>query len=289
MNYEKIIQFFLIAIIFGFSIILNSIFERKDLKKVEKTLKDKAQKKENEKVKDLEKEIIKDDDLYLTPVQAAMILEDNLKNYHIIATILHFLELDIIDLTKIYRNDGTWAYRFEKKDKFFCDYNMFSGDNFSKENINKAKEKKISISEVYIIDRIVFKYYNYVNADRIYEFYDSIDDYSKLYNSRKIQELKELDYDLDKVKELIKEEFVRKGLKITSESSPNTFEYVDFNKKYEEILRYKNKLKYDTLLPERSIENVHLWGEHLIYGVAFNVCKTSIKDAIEIYKGKRKK
>lgn len=229
-------------------------------------------------------------DIFLTPVQAGMVLENSLKNYHIIATILHFLDLELIDLTKIYRDDGTWAYRFEKKDKLFCDYNNFSGDNFSEANIKKAKDKKISVSEIYIIDKIVFKYYSFVNADRIYEFYDSIDDYSKLYNSRGINELKELDYDLAKVKKIIKDELLEKGLKRSKILPIDTFKYVDlFNRKHNEISEYKNKLENDTLLPERSIENVHLWGEHLIYGVAFNVCKTSIKDAIEIYEGKRKK
>ena len=251
------------------------------------------------KVKKMEDEFFKNEsgkttqnpeDIFLTPIQAGMILENSLKNYHIIATILHFLDLELIDLTKIYRDDGTWAYRFEKRDKLFCNYNNFSGDNFSKENINKANEKKISVSEIYIIDRIVFKYYSHVNADRIYEFYDSIDDYSKLYNLREINELKELDYDLDKVKELVSDELIKKGLKRSRILPFDTFEYVDlFNRKYNEILEYKNELESNTLLPERSIENVYLWGEHLIYGVALNVCKTSIKDAIEIYEGKRKK
>ncbi len=281
-------EYFLVLSVFFAPIIFYIIENWMNSKKAEKNIKRQIQNKETKKEIEIEKE--EPDKMFLTPVQVGMMLENKLKNYHIIATILHFLNLELIDLTKIHRDDGTWAYRFEKKDKFFCDYNMFSGDNFSKENINKAKEKMISVSEIYIIDRIVFKYYSHVNADRIYEFYDSIDDYSKLYNSREINELKELDYDLDKVRDIVGNELIRKGLKKSKILPQNTFEYVDlYNRKYNEILDYKNKLKYDTLLPERSIENVHLWGEHLIYGVALNVCKTSIKDAIEIYEGKRKK
>lgn len=283
-NYEVLLYIVVILAI----IMPTLISSWKDSAKAKRLLKMAAQKKEKDKEKALEQEAKEGvNDFHLTPVQAAMMLEDDLKNYHIIATILHFLELGFIDLTKIHRDDGTWAYRFEKKDKLFCDYNLFSGENLTKENINKANKEKISISEIYIIDRIVFKYYNYVNADRIYEFYDSIDDYSKLYNLREINELKELDYDLEKVRNLVKDELTKKGLKKT-----RTVDNINsdlFNKKRDEIIAYKNKLKYDTLLPERSIENVYLWGEHLIYGVALNVCKTSIKDAISIYKGKRKK
>ena len=51
----------------------------------------------------------------------------------------------------------------------------------------------------------------------------------------------------------------------------------------------KDKLKNDTLLSERSIENIYLWGEHLIFGVTFGVCKASINDAVDIYEDKRKK
>lgn len=229
--------------------------------------------------------------IYLTPIQSAMLLEDKIKNYHIIATILHFLELGFIELTKIYRKDGTFAYRFEKKEKEFCDYYSFSNKILTAEKKEKLKNNKISVSEIYIIDRIVFKYYNYVNADRIYEFYDSYDDYSKLYNnSREINELKDLDYDLKNVKKIINEEFIEKGLYKTKRNNLyNIKTSALFFKKSAEVIEYKNKLKYDTYLSERSIENVYLWGEHLIYGVAFNVCKTSIKDAINIYEGKRKK
>ncbi|MBQ7409819.1 MAG: hypothetical protein IJW20_00360 [Clostridia bacterium] len=230
-------------------------------------------------------------EFYLTPIQAAMMLEDKVKNYHIIATVLHFLELGLIELTKICRKDGTFAYRFEKKEKEFCDYYSFSNRVLSTEQKEKLKNNKISVSEIYIIDRIVFKYYNHVNADRIYEFYDSYDDYSKLYNNtRGINELKELDFDLRNVEKIIKEEFKEKG--IHKAKRKNLFNFKTsklFFKKSVEVTDYKNKLKYDTYLSERSIENVYLWGEHLIYGVAFNVCKTSIKDAISIYEGKRKK
>lgn len=271
---EEVITDFLIYIVLAISITLYVYFK---VKKLTESQQEKSSSVQTE--------------FYLTPIQAAMMLEDKVKNYHIIATILHFLELGFIELTKIYRKDGTFAYRFEKKEKEFCDYYSFSNRILSTNQKEKLKNNKISVSEIYIIDRIVFKYYNYVNADRIYEFYDSYDDYSKLYNnSREINELKDLDYDLKNVEKIIKEEFKEKGIhKAKRKNLYNIKTSELFFKKSVEITEYKNKLKYDTYLSERSIENVYLWGEHLIYGVAFNVCKTSIKDAISIYEGKRKK
>ena len=53
-------------------------------------------------------------DIKITPVQAGFIVDEKINRNHIIATILHFLDLGIIKLEKIYRNDKTFAYRFEK-------------------------------------------------------------------------------------------------------------------------------------------------------------------------------
>lgn len=230
------------------------------------------------------------EELYLTPVQAGYLLENTVKYNHVVATILHFLDLRIITLKKIKKEDGTVAYRFEKNDTEFCNYYNFCGEKISEELIKKANKKKISLSEIFIIDRIVFKYYNYVNADRIYLLYDGIDDYSKLYNLKEINEIDELKVNLSSVSEVINDEFEKIGiLKKHNKFDKNSeTTKLGFAKKYS-LYKYMQKIKNDTLLPERSIENVHLWGEHLIYGVAFNVCKTVIKDAKDIYEGKRKK
>lgn len=230
-------------------------------------------------------------DVYLNPLQAGYLLEGTIKYHHVVATILHFLDLGIISLEKIYRNDKTVGYRFEKKKLEFCDYYLYTDENITPEKKENVLKNKISISEIYIIDKVVFKYYNYVNADRIYEFYDNYDDYSKLYSgTRPIKESSELHYDYEFATKLIMKEFwdlklyeKKKILKQELGLESNLY-YI----KYKRLTEYKDKLQNDTLLPERTIENVYLWGEHLIYGVAFNVCKTSIKDATDIYEGKRK-
>lgn len=230
-------------------------------------------------------------DVYVTPLQAGYMLDGLIKYHHVVATILHFLDLGFISLEKTYRKDGTVGYRFEKKELEFCDYYKYTDENITPERKEKVLKNKISISEIYIIDRVVFKYYNFVNADRIYEFYDNYDDYSKLYSgTRPIKESVELKYDFEMAEKIIIKEFwdlefyKRKKVFKTEVGLESNLYYVKFKK----LTDYKNKLLHDTLLPERTIENVHLWGEHLIYGVAFNACKTSIKDATDIYEGKRK-
>lgn len=230
-------------------------------------------------------------DVYVTPLQAGYMLDGLIKYHHVVATILHFLDLGIISLEKTYRKDDTVGYRFEKKELEFCDYYKYTDENITPERKEKVLKNKISISEIYIIDRVVFKYYNFVNADRIYEFYDNYDDYSKLYSgTRPIKESAELKYDFEMAEKIIIKEFwdlelyKRKKVFKTEVGLESNLYYVKLKK----LTDYKNKLLHDTLLPERTIENVHLWGEHLIYGVAFNVCKTSIKDATDIYEGKRK-
>lgn len=232
-------------------------------------------------------------DIKLTPLQAGYLLEEKINRNHIIATILHFLDLGIIKLEKIYRNDNTFAYRFEKNEKEFCDYNLYTEASITSEKKEKVIKRGISISEIYLIDRIVFKYYNYINADRIFSLYDSIDDFSKLYNLKDgINELKELEMDSAKVIKCIKEEFIDIGLYSYKENRDKTINIIE-SKLYEDkgkiLLEYKDKLQNDTLLSERSIENIYLWGEHLILGVALGVCKASIQDAVDIYQDKRKK
>lgn len=232
-------------------------------------------------------------EIYITPLQAGFLLEQRINRNHIIATILHFLDLGIIKLEKIYRNDNTFAYRFEKYEMEFCDYNLYTKANITSEKKEKVAKRGISISEIYLIDRIVFKYYNYINADRIFTLYDSIDDFSKLYNLQNgINEKKELAADSSEVEKCIRSEFVDIGLYSYKENRDKTINIIE-SKLYEEkgllLLEYKDKLENDTLLSERSIENLYLWGEHLIFGVALGVCKASIKDAIDIYEDKRKK
>lgn len=230
-------------------------------------------------------------DIYLTPLQAGYLIDKKIKNYHIIATILHFLDLGIIKLEKIYRKDKTFAYRFSKYQMEFCDYSLYSNKNLSNETRENLRKRGISISEICIIDKIVFKYYNYINADRIFELYDSKDDYSKLYNLREINEVKELKMDKDLVEKCISNEYIELGL-YSYKGEYNLLGLLPsklYSDKIKLLYEYKNKLQKDTFLPERNIENVYLWGEHLIYGVALNVCKASIKDAIKIYEGKIKR
>ena len=229
----------------------------------------------------------------ITPLQAGFLLEEKITRNHIIATILHFLDLGIIKLEKIYRNDHTFAYRFEKNEMEFCNYNLYTSENITTEKKEKVIKRGISISEICLIDRIVFKYYNHINADRIFTLYDSIDDFSKLYNLKNgINELKDLDFDLEKVKKCIKSEFIDLGLYSYKEKQDKTLRIIE-SKLYEEkekiLFNYIDKIQNDTLLSERCIENIYLSGEHLIYGVAFGVCKASINDAIDIYKDRRKK
>ena len=231
--------------------------------------------------------------VYVTPLQAGFLLDKKINRNHIIATILHFLDLGIIKLQKIHRNDNTFAYRFEKSEKEFCDYNLYTDANITREKKANVAKRGISISEIYLIDRIVFKYYNYINADRIFTLYDSVDDFSKLYNLKDgINELKELDLDLARVEKCINSEFIDIGIYSYKEKKGKIVSIIE-SKLYEEkiklLLEYKDKLQNDTLLSERCIENIYLWGEHLIFGVAFGVCKASIKDAIDIYEDKRKK
>ncbi len=232
-------------------------------------------------------------EINVTPLQASFLLDAKVNKNHIIATILHFLELGIIKLEKIYRNDNTFAYRFEKSEIEFCDYNLYTKANITPERKEKIIKKGISISEIYLIDRIVFKYYNHINADRIFTLYDSVDDFSKLYNLKNgINERQELETDLNNVKKYIIKEFVEIGLysyKEYRDKSVNIIESKLYEEKAKLLLEYKDKLQNDTLLSERSIENIYLWGEHLIFGVAFGVCKVSIQDAIDIYEDKRKK
>lgn len=234
----------------------------------------------------------KSEELYLTPVQAGVLLENSVKFHHVVATVLHFLEAGFISLKKIQKNDGTIAYRFEKKEKEFCDYYLYLPKKITPELIDKLKENKVSISEIYIIDKIVFKYYYSVNADRIYQFYDNYDDYSSLYRSSyENDEYAELSYELRKVTKIVHDEFKKLQLYKTK---INLHKNKDIKTKLgqakiNQLNLYKEKIEKDTLLPERSIENIYLWGEHLIYGVAFNVCKTSIKDANDIYHGRERK
>ena len=229
-------------------------------------------------------------ELNLTPLQVGAIALFGLEYHHVVATVLHFLDLGIIDLTKTKRSDGTIGYRFGKKEQEFCNYYLYTKDVITPEKKEKLRKKQISVSEIYVIDKIVFKYYNYVNADRIYEFYDNYDDYSKLYsNSREVNEIKELHYDLDIVNKIIRDEFLELQLLEIKKNKKYLKTTKLFWVKVKQLKKYRRKLLKDTFLSERSIENIHLWGEHLIYGVAFNVCRTSIEDAIEIYKGRRKK
>ena len=174
----------------------------------------------------------------------------------------------------------------------FCDYSLYTEENITlkkKENVNK---RGISISEICLIDRIIFKYYNYINADRIFTLYDSKDDFSKLYNLKNgIDERNELKMDLQKVEKCIRNEFVDIGLysyKEDKDKIVNIIESKLYEEKAKELLEYKDKLRNDTLLSERCIENIYLWGEHLILGVALGVCKASINDAINIYQDKRR-
>ena len=232
-------------------------------------------------------------DIIVMPLQAGFLLDEKINKNHIIATMLHFLDLGIIKLEKILRNDNTFAYRFKKNEMEFCDYNLYTDANITSERKENVIKRGVSISEIYIIDRIIFKYYNHINADRIFTLYDSIDDFSKLYNLKTgINERKELELDLTEVEKIIKGEFVDIGLYSYKEYRNKTVSIIE-SKLYEEkvklLLEYKNKLQNDTLLSERCIENIYLWGEHLIFGVAFGVCKASIKDAIDIYEDKRKK
>lgn len=234
-------------------------------------------------------------DVYLTPMQVGFLLNGKITFNHIVATILQFLDKGIISLEKIYRKDGTVAYRFAKKEVEFCDYYLYSGERLNDERINNLKKRGITLSEVYTIDKIIFKYYSNINADRIFELYDNYDDYSKLYKLKPIDERDELYEELRKVKCLLLCELNEKY----GEFGENYKKYKGLDVEYlrpskvykskiKEINDYKDKLQNDTLLSERNIESVYLWGEHLIYGVALGVCKTSIKDAIKIYEGKRK-
>lgn len=238
----------------------------------------------------------KNKNIYLTPMQAGFVLNGKINFNHIVATILQFLDKGIITLEKIYRKDGTFAYRFSKKEIEFCDYSLYVGKKLTDEKIKKLKDKGVTLSEIYTIDKIIFKYYSSINADRIFELYDNYDDYSKLYNLQEIEERKELHTYLRKVKNLLFCELNEKsenfgenykkyaGLyQVPFETLEEVYAFVVKG----DLIKYKEKLQNDTLLSERSIENVHLWGEHLIYGVALGVCKTSIKDAKEIYEGKR--
>ena len=233
--------------------------------------------------------------LYLTPVQAGFLLEREVKIHHIIATILHFLDIGIIKLEKIYRNDKTYAYRLKKNLMEFCNYNLYTDDVITEEKKERIKKKGISISEICIIDRIVFKYYNNINVDRIFQLYDSVDDFSALYNLNEINELKELELDKQKVENCINKEFFELGLyeKKSQKHFFEKFEYLAptslYGQKAISLAEYKDKLLDDTLLSERCIENIYLWGEHLIYGVALKACIASIQDAIEIYEDKREK
>lgn len=225
-------------------------------------------------------------DKVLTPVQVGVLFEKKVKFNHIVATILRFLDLGFIGLQKINKTDGDIAYRFVKQNKKFCDYYLYTEANITRERVEELKKNNISISEIYIIDEIIFKYYSNVNADRIYQFYDNYDEYSKLYNNLyKKSELDEMHYNFYKVKELVYKEFKEMQLINPINNRKTNL----WKEKLNQAKLYKEKIKNDTLLPERTIENIYLWGEHLIYGVALNVCKTSIQDAKNIYQNKERK
>lgn len=251
--------------------------------------------------------LINAENLYLTPVQLGFLYSFDIRYEQVIATILHYLELGYIKLTKLPKKDGVVSYRFEKNHEIYCDTHKVFKDGFLKIYPNVEEDLKksgISKSEVFIIDRIVFKYYSYVNAERIYELYDAHDDYSKLYNSRPIDELQDLNLAYSNLRDMVVNELVDLGVfwkeplrspKVFRDSFGVHYCYNDVKNtllglaKSYQIRKYRDKLKNDTLLPERTIENVHLWGEHLINGVALGVCRTTIQDATDIYEGKRKK
>lgn len=53
----------------------------------------------------------------------------------------------------------------------------------------------------------------------------------------------------------------------------------------EEWIRYESGIKHNSLLPERSVENIYLWGEHLIFGVALDACELAIDDMYKMKDG----
>ena len=224
-----------------------------------------------------------DDIIYLfdtikSPLQIGFLIDKCVKKEHTIAILLKFIDKKYIKIKPIYEGNEIKSYELEKNNLNIFDkeyYQSFIKEQVINEYYVKELAKfKVTISEIYVINRIIFNDNEKVKIKDIKEFYDD-----KNCIGLETEELK--------AKYIFTSKLVQKELELFNLINikyTNIFKFTDLGKKERKKCKeFLKKLKKETFLKEKELVSLFLWGEYLIFGVALGLCKITIKQINDIY------
>lgn len=221
-------------------------------------------------------EYLDDWDKIKSPLMIGYLYEEKLSYRHLIATLLNFIDKKYIEVIPIKENNKIISYKLKKKDleiykpKVYYKLDELTYENIYRKNLVKYK---VSVSDIYTINRIIFNDNREVSVDEINKFYDDEDCEGK--------ETDELLAKMIYLKKIINKELEIYGIMKTT-SSENKLTKIGIRKQ-QEWIRFADKLKKWTLMENKDLDSFVVWGKFLTYGIALNVCKIAIEDIRNIY------
>lgn len=212
-----------------------------------------------------------------SPLEIGYLVDGKMKYEHIVGTLLKFISEKYIKVIPIYKNDEIISYELEKiKSDIYNPkpyINLVDIKKIELKDIKYLMKKKLSISEIYVINRMVFNDNDKISIKDIEKFYDNKDCIG--------EETEEL-----LAKKVFATKLIQKELEICGILNENKKKLTTTGKmKKQEWIDFSSKLKEETYMKEKDINSITIWGENLAIGVALSVCKASIKDANKLYKG----
>lgn len=218
-----------------------------------------------------------------SPLMIGYLCDGKIKYRHFMATLLNFIQNGYIELNTFKGKDNQKSYRLKKKDLEIYNPKVYERVN-SLEYENPLRKKlvnyRISASDIYAINRIIFNDNNEITINDIVKFYDNEDCDGK--------ETEALNAKLIYLEKLINKEFqiygIAKNKRDIMADSQWSEQLTNIGiVKRNEWLKIADKLKTQTLIADRDAQGLLVWGKYMIYGITLNVCKIAIEDIWNLF------
>ena len=218
-----------------------------------------------------------------SPLMIGYLCDGKVKYRHIMAALLNFIQKGYIEVLKINEKDNQINYKLIKKNIEIFNPKVY--ESLKSLDYNNVLRKKlikyeVSVSDIFAINRIIFNDNKEVTPADIVKFYDDEDCEGK--------ESEELIAKLIYLEKLINKEFEIYGLIEKSSTTSNSYKGKLTNMgivKRSEWLNITKKLNTQTLIANRDVQGISVWGKYMAYAVALNVSKIAINDMLnELFK-----
>lgn len=218
-----------------------------------------------------------------SPLMIGYLCDGKVKYRHIMATLLNFMQKGYIEVLKINEKNNQINYKLIKKNIEIFNPKVY--ESLKSLDYNNVLRKKlikyeVSVSDIFAINRIIFNDNKEVTPADIVKFYDDEDCEGK--------ESEELIAKLIYLEKLINKEFEIYGLIEKSSTTINSYKGKLTNMgivKRSEWLNITKKLNTQTLIANRDVQGILIWGKYMAYAVALNVSKIAINDMLnELFK-----